>query len=100
MAHITGGGLADNLKRALHESVDARIDWSAFQTPPVFTLLQQEAGIAEDEMRRVFNMGVGYTLIVRPSFAQSVAGHLRKLGERPAIIGEITKGNGRVVIEG
>jgi len=97
MAHITGGGLADNLKRALHDTVDAHIDRNTYTPPPELTLLQNAAGIDNDEMHRVFNMGIGYTLIVRPSFAASITQHLTKLGERPRTIGEITKGTGRVI---
>lgn len=65
MAHITGGGMEGNLNRSLHDGVDAVIDESSWEVPPVFRLLQEQGGIEEDEMHRVFNMGIGYTLIVR-----------------------------------
>ncbi|TVQ64216.1 MAG: phosphoribosylformylglycinamidine cyclo-ligase [Phycisphaerales bacterium] len=98
MAHITGSGLADNLERALHEGVDAQIEWGAWPVPPVFTFLQKHGGVAEDEMRRVFNMGVGYCLIVRPTFAPAVERRLKKEGERVHTIGRIVKGKGRVQV--
>ncbi|MCH8508364.1 MAG: phosphoribosylformylglycinamidine cyclo-ligase [Phycisphaerales bacterium] len=100
MAHITGGGLADNLERALHDGVDAVIDRGAWEVPPVFRFLQQHGGIADDEMDRVFNMGVGYCLIVRPTFAEAAVRKLEKLGETVYTLGKITKGKGRVKIKG
>jgi phosphoribosylformylglycinamidine cyclo-ligase len=96
MAHITGSGLAGNLSRALHNKADALIDTSSWQPPPVFRFLQHHGNISDAEMRRVFNMGIGYTLIVRPAFADSVAATLRKLGERVFTIGKIDRGTGQV----
>jgi phosphoribosylformylglycinamidine cyclo-ligase len=97
MAHITGSGLAGNLCRALHAKVDAVIDTSTWPVPPVFRFLQERGGIAEAEMRRVFNMGIGFCLVVRPTFADSVAEQLRRLGERVFRIGEVVRGRGEVV---
>jgi len=94
MAHITGSGMAGNLCRALHPKVDALVRRSAWPVPPVFRFLQERGNIDEEEMRRVFNMGVGYCVIVRPSFAESVSEQLRKLGEKVYVIGEIVKGKG------
>jgi phosphoribosylformylglycinamidine cyclo-ligase len=91
MAHITGSGLAMNLERALHEGVDATLDESKWELPRVFSFLQEHGGVADDEMRRVFNMGIGYCVIVRPTFAEGVAEKLTKLGERVHVIGKIAK---------
>ncbi|MBL8991132.1 MAG: phosphoribosylformylglycinamidine cyclo-ligase, partial [Phycisphaerae bacterium] len=96
MAHITGSGMSGNLCRALHPRVDAVIDREAWPVPPVFRFLQKHGRIDEEEMRRVFNMGIGYCLIVRPSFAESVKEQLEKLGERVHTIGRIAKGTGQV----
>ena len=96
MAHVTGGGLPGNVNRALHDKVDAKIDLSAWDVPPIFTYLQKQGGISDDEMQRVFNLGVGYTLIVRPTFAKSVVEQLRKDGEDAFVMGKIVKGKGRV----
>jgi phosphoribosylformylglycinamidine cyclo-ligase len=96
MAHITGSGMEGNLERALHKGVDAVIDTASWEVPPLFRFLQDRGGVPEIEMRRVFNMGIGYTLIVRPAFADSIADQLRKYGERAHVIGEIVKGTGRV----
>lgn len=100
MAHITGSGLEGNLCRALHPKVDAVIDPNSWPVPPVFRVLQHYGDVAADEMRRVFNMGIGYCLIVRPTFAESVAETLRKSGERVSVIGRIEKGRGEVRYEG
>lgn len=99
MAHITGGGLAGNLERALHDRVDAHIDANAWTPNPVFDFLQKQGDIDTAEMDRVFNMGIGYCLIVRPSFAKAIAEKLDKAGEHPVIIGEITKGSGSVKLK-
>jgi len=100
MAHITGSGLAANLERALHKKVDAVLDGSAWPVHPVFPFLQKHGGIPEAEMRDVFNMGIGYCLIVRPSFAASIVKQLERWGERPHVIGEVVRGTGKVRIEG
>ena len=97
MAHITGGGLAGNLERALHEKVDAKIDLSAWDVPAQFRFLQKHGNVDEAEMRKVFNMGIGFVLIVRPSFAQSIVRRFARLGERPVVLGEITEGSGKVI---
>lgn len=99
MAHITGGGLEGNLNRALHNRVDATVDMKSWDTPPVFKFLQEKGNIDPKEMRKVFNMGIGYCLIVRPTFAQGVIKKLEKAGERVHTIGKITKGKGVVKIK-
>ncbi len=96
MAHITGGGLAGNLERSLGPDVDAKIDWSSWPVPPVFKFLQQRGSVETAEMRRVFNMGIGYVVVVRPAFAETVAQRLRKAGEEVHAIGKIVRGKGRV----
>lgn len=96
MAHITGGGLAGNLKRVLNEHVDAVIDWSTWETPPIFELLAEKGGVEQAEMRRVFNMGIGYVLVVRPTFASSIQEKLERMGETVFTIGSIVRGKGQV----
>lgn len=100
MAHITGGGLAGNLQRALPEHVDAVIQAESWDVPPVFPFLQKHGDVSDEEMAKVFNMGVGYCLIVRPTFADSITKRLEKLGERVYRLGKITKGKGRVRVKG
>jgi phosphoribosylformylglycinamidine cyclo-ligase len=96
MAHITGGGLPGNVCRALGPKVDAVIDTATWTPNPVFPFLQKHGSVERDEMFKVFNMGIGYTVIVRPAFADAVCARLAKLGESPAVIGEVVKGSGEV----
>ena len=63
LAHVTGGGILGNLGRVLPAGVEARIDWDAWERPPVFAWLAEQ-GVAEDELRRVFNLGVGMCAVV------------------------------------
>jgi phosphoribosylformylglycinamidine cyclo-ligase len=97
MAHITGSGMGGNLSRALHPKVDAVVERGSWPMPALFQFLQRHGRVETEEMYRVFNMGIGYTLIVRPSFAESVKEHLEKLGETVHVIGKVVKGKGNVV---
>jgi phosphoribosylformylglycinamidine cyclo-ligase len=97
MAHITGSGIPGNLCRALPKNMDALVDRDAWPRPAVFKFLQEKGNIPEEEMWRVFNMGIGYCLIVKRAFAESVAEHLTKLGETVYRIGDVVaKGSGEV----
>jgi phosphoribosylformylglycinamidine cyclo-ligase len=96
LAHITGGGLPGNLDRALSPRVDAVLDPGSWDRPPVFPWLQGLGGIAEEEMRRVFNLGVGFCVIVPAAEADAVCGLLH--GARR--IGEVVPGAGRVRFTG
>ena len=96
MAHITGGGLPGNVCRALPIKCDAVIASSAWEPPAIFAFLAKHGGVARDEMFKVFNMGIGYTIICRPDHAQKLVKRLTKLGEQATIIGAIEKGTGEV----
>jgi phosphoribosylformylglycinamidine cyclo-ligase len=100
MAHITGGGLPGNLPRVLPSHLDAVINTWAWDTPPLFTFLQERGNIEEQEMWRVFNMGIGYVLAVRPAFADSIVKQLERTGEKVHRIGRLKRGKGRVHMEG
>jgi phosphoribosylformylglycinamidine cyclo-ligase len=76
IAHITGGGIPGNLPRILREGVAARLDLSSWETPGLFRLIQREGGIADAEMYRAFNMGVGMIVAVAPSDAAAVEASL------------------------
>jgi phosphoribosylformylglycinamidine cyclo-ligase len=99
MAHITGSGLPGNLPRAFGTDLDAVIDLSSWQTPAIFELLQEQGGVERAEMFNVFNMGVGYVLIVRPSFADSILKTLKRSGEQAWVLGEMVKGSGTVMMK-
>jgi len=96
MAHITGGGLPGNLNRAMPDDLDAKLDKKAWEVPAVFKFLQKKGKIAPSEMLKVFNMGVGYTLIVRPHFAEAIQKQLERSGETVYRLGEVVKGGGKV----
>ena len=97
MAHITGSGIPGNLCRALPPNLDAVVDRAAWPRPAVFSFLQEKGNIPEEEMWRIFNMGIGYCVIVKKSFADSVAERLTKLGETVYTIGTVQKnGKGEV----
>ncbi len=84
MAHITGGGIAGNLARVLPEGCRARISRRGWTVPPVFDTLQREGGVSDEEMFRVFNMGIGYVLVVPREHAETVSTALdpvRRIGE-------------------
>lgn len=89
MAHITGGGLTENVPRVLPESVMAVIEAKAWARPAVFQWLQQEGGVAEAEMHRTFNCGIGMVLVVAPDQVQAVIGLLSAAGEQVSQIGQI-----------
>jgi phosphoribosylformylglycinamidine cyclo-ligase len=100
MAHITGGGLPGNLPRMLPPKLDAVVDTRTWDIPPIFDFLQKMGGVETEEMYRVFNMGIGYVLAIRPSFADSVIRQLKKSGESARVIGHLTKGSGKVKMKG
>lgn len=89
IAHITGGGLQENIDRVLPDGVRAEIDRTAWSTPPVFTWLQQLGRIDEEEMFRVFNMGIGMAMIVRPLQVDAIVNQLNECGIATHSIGEI-----------
>ena len=94
IAHITGGGLHENLARVLPATVDAEIARGSWTMPPVFPWLQELGGVEEDEMFRVFNMGVGLTMVVSEYYAESVQQQLAGLGLASWPIGKIVEGCG------
>ncbi len=98
MAHITGGGLEENIERILPKNCSAIIQTKKWNPPPIFPFLQKH-GVSKKEMYKVFNMGIGYVLIVRKAFTEGVMRRLKRSGEAPIAIGKITKGRGRIVLE-
>lgn len=102
LAHITGGGLTENLPRVLPEGVTARIDLDAVTLLPVFEWLRQVGAMDEAEMLRTFNCGIGMVAVVAASAAEAVVATLRDCGEIVCVLGSIEAGEGaaRVVYEG
>ena len=94
MCHITGGGLPENLPRVLPEGLGIEIDLGAWAPDPLFALIQEKGGVADQEMRRTFNMGIGFTIVVAPDRSASLVEALRDAGERAFVIGRVTQGGG------
>ena len=93
LAHVTGGGLTGNLPRALG-GFGARLDVGPWVEPPVFGLIRRLGGVAEDEMRRVFNLGVGYCAVVPEDEAETGIEALHGFGCEAWRIGEVVQGEG------
>ena len=88
-AHITGGGLIENPPRAIAEGLEARFDWNAWPLPAVFAWMQEVGGLSDHELRRTFNCGVGFLLIVAAEDAEPVLASLLNAGENAFICGEL-----------
>ena len=95
LAHITGGGMIDNLPRIFPEGVGATIRRGTWQEPPIFGLIQRMADVSDDEMFHVFNMGLGMLVIVPTEEAERVIG---LLPEDAKLVGEIVPGDGHVTV--
>ena len=99
LAHITGGGLVENIPRILPQGTAVRIDARAWQVPPVFTLIGKLGKVSPLEMFRVFNMGIGMVAIVRPGAAKAVLAHARRHGIGATAIGAVTPGRRTVRLD-
>jgi phosphoribosylformylglycinamidine cyclo-ligase len=93
LAHVTGGGITDNLPRVIPEGLGIVLEKRALELPPVFRWLQQAAGVDDEEMYRTFNCGIGMTVHVAPAVADAVMARLRELGEAPRLLGEVRAGD-------
>jgi phosphoribosylaminoimidazole synthetase len=101
LAHITGGGLLENVPRILQPGLQARLHRDAWPMPPLFAWLQQEGGVADSEMHRVFNCGIGMVLVVDAARADAVAATLRGQGETVYALGQVAacgEGEPRTVV--
>jgi phosphoribosylformylglycinamidine cyclo-ligase len=88
-AHITGGGLIENPPRAIAKGLEAKFDWDAWALPPVFEWLRDVGGVTDHELRRTFNCGVGYVLIVGASRAEPALAALLNAGETAFVCGQL-----------
>ena len=96
MAHITGGGITDNLPRILPEGLGAEIDLGAWKIPPLFRFLRDTGNVEDLEMMRTFNMGMGFLVVVDPAHADKTLDSLQQTCEDPKIIGRIVPGDGKI----
>ncbi len=93
MAHITGGGFYDNIPRVLPKNVDVTIDAASWEVPQVFRFIGEKGGVAREEMYRVFNMGIGFILIVPSGAVGATLKALEAAGEEPVIVGGVNPGH-------
>jgi phosphoribosylformylglycinamidine cyclo-ligase len=100
LAHITGGGIADNLERILPSGLDAAIDLSRIRVPEVFSIIREAGAVEDAEMLRVFNLGVGMVAAVPPSRVSHVLGHFARARLPAYPVGRVTAGTGRVNLAG
>jgi phosphoribosylformylglycinamidine cyclo-ligase len=91
IAHITGGGLLENIPRVISKKCSAVLDSSSWTLPPIMELIKREGRIEDNEMRRTFNCGIGLVIVVRASDASRVLKKLSRLKEKACLIGEIEK---------
>ena len=98
LCHITGGGLTENLPRVLPDTLAAQIDMAAWPRPAVFQWLQQAGNIAESEMRRTFNCGIGMVLVVAPEQVEACRSALEHAGETVFEIGRMVPRSGEAVV--
>lgn len=96
IVHVTGGGLPGNVPRILTDELDAVIDQSTWTVPPIFGELQRIGNVADDEMLRAFNMGIGMIVVVPPLAAEGALSALREAGLAPVVIGELVAGGGNL----
>ncbi len=92
MAHITGGGLVGNLPRVLPAGLTVRVKRGSWYVPPIFQLIADRGPVDSIEMMRVFNMGIGFVMVVSPHFARPIMNRLRRMGERCWVLGKVRKG--------
>jgi phosphoribosylformylglycinamidine cyclo-ligase len=98
LAHITGGGLIENIPRILPENVSVEIGKGTWDELPIFGLMQKLGNVTETEMYRTFNMGIGMTIVCAESDAEQIVFQIKNLGEKCFRIGRIVKGNQEVKI--
>jgi phosphoribosylformylglycinamidine cyclo-ligase len=96
MAHITGGGITDNLPRILPKGMGAHVDLASWQVPPLFEHLQALGNVAQDEMLRTFNMGIGLIAVVPAEKIKKAKAVLNRANERHCIIGRVVRGERKV----
>lgn len=100
IAHITGGGLAENLRRVLPHGIQVVVERGSWPVPPVFGWIQRLGEVEPAEMERVFNMGVGMVLVVSPYYAESIRHQLKRAGVASWLIGRAEEGPRDVVCNG
>ena len=99
VAHITGGGITDNLARVIPDHLNAKVERGRWDVLPIFEFIRERGGVAQEEMYRTFNMGLGMILVVPEANGDSVQSFLKEREQQFSVIGNILNGNGKVVYE-
>ncbi len=89
LSHITGGGIIGNTERVIPKTLTLSVDWTSWERPPIFNLIQHVGNVPEDDMRRTMNCGIGLILIVSKKGADEILRYLRQRKEQPRVIGEV-----------
>src|SRR5690606_24381932 len=100
IANISGGGLPENLPRAMAPGTRARLEWGRWPVPPVFDLIREVGRVSRREMLRTFNLGVGMCVIVPADQAEAAVAHLAGFGQRAWVIGRVVAGEPGVDVVG
>ncbi len=98
MAHITGGGLVGNIPRILPKNLSVEINSDSWSVPPIFRMISDLGAVSEDEMFRVFNMGIGYVLVIPAGKTEEAVKHLTTYGQKVCLIGKVISGEATVII--
>ena len=97
IAHITGGGFIENVPRILPEGVAAEIEKNSYEVPAVFKVMQERAGITDEQIYNTFNMGIGMMVVVAPEDVDKAIASLKATGEDVAVIGKTVAGKGVIL---
>jgi phosphoribosylformylglycinamidine cyclo-ligase len=98
LAHITGGGLLDNIPRILPDGTSVKIEQGSWPVLPMFELFRQLGNVSDREMNRTFNMGIGMVIVCSPNDAQTIASHFSERNESCFRVGKVVEGNREVII--
>lgn len=98
IAHITGGGLLENIPRILPEGVSVQVNQKSWIKPPIFSLIQKEGKISDEEMYRTFNMGIGMVIIVPDGESEKILKELKLMNYNSSIVGKVIKGEKQTII--
>ncbi|MDA8172367.1 MAG: phosphoribosylformylglycinamidine cyclo-ligase [Nitrospiraceae bacterium] len=99
MAHITGGGIPGNLNRILPRRIDALVDEGSWRAPAIFGMIREAGAVPDFEMKKAFNMGIGFVVVTEAAHAQKAVSVLKRAGYESSIMGGTVKGAGRVRYE-
>jgi len=89
LSHITGGGIEENTRRVIPKQLRLQIDWSSWQRPELFRMIQKRGDVSEDEMRHVFNLGIGAIAVVKAEEANRITSQLQRSGEEVYPVGRV-----------